>query len=82
MKVVHIESGRHLYGGALQVIFLLRGLRELPCQHVLICPQHSAIAQEAEGLVERLYAIPMHGELDFRLTSRLRAIFRHEQPDL
>jgi len=82
MKIVHLESGRHLYGGALQVIFLLRGLRQLAGQQVLICPQGSAVAQEAKGLVEKLYTIPMRGELDFRLISRLRAIFRHERPDL
>jgi glycosyltransferase involved in cell wall biosynthesis len=83
VKVVHIESGRHLYGGALQVIFLLRGLRALPGRHVLICPQHSAIAQAAAGLVETLYAIPMRrGDLDFGLSRRLRAVLRREQPDL
>ena len=26
MKILHVEGGRHLYGGALQVVFLLRGL--------------------------------------------------------
>ena len=25
MKVLHVEAGMHLYGGALQVVFLLRG---------------------------------------------------------
>ncbi|MCP5419858.1 MAG: glycosyltransferase [Gammaproteobacteria bacterium] len=82
MKIVHIESGRHLYGGALQVLFLLQGLRERPGRHVLICPEDGAIAAATDGLVEKQYAIPWHGDLDFGLSRRLRAILRQERPDL
>ena len=50
MKVLRVESGMHLYGGALQVTFLMRGLRERGIDCVLACPEGSAIAQAAAPL--------------------------------
>ena len=44
MKVLHVEAGMHLYGGALQVVFLLRGLKARGIDSVLACPTGSAIA--------------------------------------
>lgn len=84
MNVVHIEAGRHLYGGAAQVALLLRGLRELqrPDRHVLICPTGSAIAQMAASWVDALYPIAMGGDLDLTLVPRLRRILRQQKPDL
>jgi hypothetical protein len=44
MKVLHVETGRHLYGGALQVRFLLEGLVAgwPDDEHVLVCPVGAA----------------------------------------
>jgi glycosyltransferase involved in cell wall biosynthesis len=81
MKVLHVEAGMHLYGGALQVVFLLRGLKELGVQCVLACPTGSAIAQEAAGHAE-VVQMPMKGDLDMGMVGRLRALIRRERPDL
>jgi glycosyltransferase involved in cell wall biosynthesis len=77
-----VEAGTHLYGGARQVIYLLRGLKQAGCRNVLVCPSRSAIARESGAFVEALHAIPMAGDLDVGLVLRLRRLIRRESPDL
>ena len=36
MKIVHVETGRHFYGGAQQVIYLMQGLRERGVEGLLL----------------------------------------------
>lgn len=81
MKILHVESGRHLYGGALQVVFLLRGLQARGDENLLACPPGSAIA-EAAGPYARVHEIPMGGDLDLKLVRHLRRLIRSERPDL
>lgn len=81
MKVLHIEAGMHLYGGALQVVFLLRGLQELGIDSVLACPQGSAIAQEAAPYAT-IATMPMKGDADVGLLGRLRRLMREVKPDV
>jgi len=82
MKILHVETGRHLYGGALQVFYLLRGLKELGCTNVLVCPKESAIGAAARDLCDPVHGIAMRGDLDLAFIARLRRIIRAEQPDL
>ncbi|RRS04375.1 glycosyltransferase family 1 protein [Aquabacterium soli] len=81
MKVLHVEAGMHLYGGALQVVFLLRGLKTAGVECILACPEGSAIAQEAAAHAG-VVTMPMKGDADIGLVGRLRALIREEQPDL
>lgn len=81
MKVLHVEAGMHLYGGALQVVFLLRGLKARGVHSVLACPQGSAIAPEAAPHAQ-VVQMPMKGDLDAGLLGRLRALIRQEKPDV
>ena len=81
MKVLHVEAGMHLYGGALQVVFLLRGLKALGVDCVLACPTGSAIAQEAAPHAE-VRTLAMKGDVDVGLTGRLRALIREVKPDV
>jgi glycosyltransferase involved in cell wall biosynthesis len=80
MKVIHVESGMHLYGGALQVLFLLRGLRDSG-EHVLVCPPGSKIGEAAAEHV-RVVTLPIGGDLDFAFIRRFRRLLRAEKPDL
>lgn len=82
MKILHVETGMHLYGGALQVAFLIPGLKNLGCDNVLVCPRGSAIAEEAGPSAERLHVLPMKGDLDLTFVPRLRRIIRREKPDV
>ena len=82
MKTLHVESGRHLYGGALQVVSLLRGLQAGGDAPVLACPQDSAIAAAVRGFGVPVHEIPMKGDLDLGMISRLQRLIRVEQPTL
>ena len=82
MKILHIESGRNLYGGALQVVFLLRGLAAAESgRQVLVCPRDSAIAA-VQDVLATVHAIRMGGDGDPSQTLRIRRIIRTEAPDL
>ena len=81
MHILHIETGRHLYGGALQVLFLLRGLAETGCRNSLVCSSGSAIASAA-GSCSQLHAIPVLGDLDPTFMLRLRGIIAAGRPNL
>jgi len=81
MKVLHVEAGRHLYGGAQQVIELSEGLTRRGVENVLVCPTGSDIAT-ALAETARVHAIKMSGDLDLVLVRRLMRILRTEKPDL
>jgi len=82
MKVLHVESGMHLYGGALQVVFLLRGLAAQAGEQVLVCPPGSAVGQAAREHGIRVREIPIRGDLDLAFIGKLRRAIAEEQPDL
>lgn len=82
MKSLHVEAGKHLYGGALQVVFLLQGLKARGDEAVLVCPGGSAIAEAARPHAARVHEIDMKGDLDLGMAGRLRRIIRAERPDI
>lgn len=71
----------HLYGGALQVTFLMRGLQQLGISNVLACPLNSAIA-EAAAPVASVRPVSMQGDADLGLLFRLGGLIERENPDL
>jgi glycosyltransferase involved in cell wall biosynthesis len=81
MKVLHVESGRHLYGGARQVLYLLQGLAARGVENVLACPPGAEIAEpaRAHAVVE---TVPMGGDLDAAMTWRLHGLIRRHRPHL
>ena len=81
VKILHIEAGRFLYGGAQQVSWLTHGLAAKGVQNVLVCPEDGAI-QHAVAEGTRVHAIPMKGDLDVGLVLRLLSLIRAEAPDL
>jgi glycosyltransferase involved in cell wall biosynthesis len=81
VKILHVEGGRHLYGGAYQVLHLVRGLTARGHTSVLVCPRGCALATAAAADA-RVHDIPMHGDLDLLLIARLRGLIRSERPDL
>jgi glycosyltransferase involved in cell wall biosynthesis len=82
MHIVHLETGRHLYGGARQVLLLARGLKGRGAGTTLVCAAGSAVAVEAarQGLAVR--ELPMRGDLDFPFIRRLTGLLRELGPDL
>jgi glycosyltransferase involved in cell wall biosynthesis len=81
MKVLHIEGGKHLYGGPYQVLQLLRLLKGRG-EHILACPEDSAIAPEALKAGVEVLPIPLHGEASVGAYFALREIIREKKPDL
>lgn len=80
MRILHLETGRHLYGGALQVCYLLEGLAEQGIENLLLCTKESEISRAAAPFAA-IEAIPMHGELDLLFPVRLSRLIRKYQPD-
>jgi glycosyltransferase involved in cell wall biosynthesis len=81
MKVLHVESGRHLYGGGRQVLYLLDGLAARGVENVLACPHDSEIARAAGASAEVL-PMAMRGELDAALALRLWRLIAQRQPNM
>jgi glycosyltransferase involved in cell wall biosynthesis len=81
VKVLHVEGGRNLYGGAHQILLLMRGLQARGIQNVLVCRTGSALAVAAASLGE-VISLPMAGDLDVGLIHRLYRVIRSVSPDV
>lgn len=81
MKVLHVEAGRHLYGGAQQVVYLVEGLAKLGVESILACPRGSAVARVCRAHAE-IEELPMSGDVDPLLVPRLARLARRHQVDL
>lgn len=81
MKVLHVETGRNLYGGSLQVVYLINGLKDKGVSNILVCTAGSPIEQAAQG-ADRAYPLPMAGDLDLPFIWRLLRIIKRERPDI
>jgi glycosyltransferase involved in cell wall biosynthesis len=82
LRILHVETGRHLYGGALQVRYLLEGLAARGVSNVLVCPLEAAIADAARPYCKAVHELPMAGDLDLGFAGRLHRMIRHTRPDL
>jgi len=81
LTVLHLETGRHLYGGALQVYYLIHGSARLGLRNLLICPEGSRIQAAVRDLAHVL-PVRYRGELDPRLGIATIAAIRRHRPDL
>jgi len=82
MKILHVETGRHLYGGPQQVIYLLGALIHRGHDCTLVCPPASGVdtAARAAGIpVRNLFCA---GDLDLPFAYRLTQYLQDSEPDL
>ena len=82
LRVVHVEAGRHLYGGAQQVLYLLRELHDRGHQSHLVCPPGSAVGAAAQALDIPVHPLGPGGDLDFGFRRRLADALRRIRPDV
>lgn len=82
IRVLHVETGRHLYGGAQQVVYLLAGLRRHPVQSALVCVPGAAIAGAVRELQLPVFERACGGDLDLAFIARLGSVIRDWRPDL
>ena len=81
MKIMHLETGKHLYGGAQQVLYLMEGLRKRHVDNVLVCSKGSEIADGARGSCT-VIELPMRGDLDLSFIGRFCRLIKAERPDI
>lgn len=81
MKVLHVEGGRNLYGGAIQVLYLLEGLRMRGVENLLACRAGSDLAFVAAAHAE-VIRMSMAGDVDLLMLPRLYRLMRRTRPDL
>lgn len=79
MKVLHLETGRHLYGGARQVANLIHGLAGRGVENLLVCAEGHALAGQVPG---RVAEWRLSGDLDFSLRQRLAELARKSGSDV
>ena len=82
MKTLHLETGRHLYGGPRQVLLLLDGLRQRGVEVLLACPTGSAIADAATAAGHEVITHAIGGDLDVSAISFLSRTIERRKPDL
>lgn len=82
MRILHVETGMHLYGGAQQVAYLLDGLARRQIESVLVCPPGAAIGQRFRGTSVKVVEVPCGGDIDLGFIGRLRRVIEAEQVQL
>lgn len=82
MKIVHVETGRHLYGGAQQVLWLLEGLAARNVEGLLVCPPGSGLDKMARESGLPVINLPCSGDLDLKFAWRLRQLLVAQRPDV
>lgn len=82
MRILHLETGRHLYGGPRQVLYLLDALAATGEAGTLVCPEGSAIAKAARAGGHDVRTLPLGGDLDVRTVGRITTLLRTLRPDL
>jgi glycosyltransferase involved in cell wall biosynthesis len=81
MKILHVEAGKHYYGGARQVAYIIEGLARRGVDNVLACPIGADIAA-AVGNTADVHQIAMGGDADIGMAWRLAKLIRAVQPDI
>jgi len=82
MRTVHLETGRHLYGGGAQVLHLVTGLAARGDEPLLVAPAESGIAREAASRGLPVETLPFSGEGDLAFVLRFRSLLRRVRPSL
>lgn len=82
LKLLHVETGQHLYGGAQQVAYLLDGLAAQGVDNHLVCPPGAAIGAHFAGSAVTVHPLRCSGDADIGFIRRLARVLREQQPDL
>lgn len=81
MRVAHLDTGRSWRGGQAQVLLLMRGLRALGDESLLLAPEGPLLEKAtAEGFAVRRWR--PHGELDLVALAHAAATLRDWAPDV
>ena len=76
MKVLHIEAGEKMLGGAQQVVYLLAGESPSKHEHIFLCPDGSDVMRHASEQGIDVIGIKMKGDIDPGLIFRLYKLIK------
>jgi glycosyltransferase involved in cell wall biosynthesis len=82
MKILHVETGRHLYGGPQQVIYLVSALLERGHDCTLVCPPETGVDSAARSAGIQVRNLFCAGDLDLPFAYRLTQYIQATGPDL
>jgi glycosyltransferase involved in cell wall biosynthesis len=82
MKILHVETGRHLYGGPQQVLYLIAALQERGHDCTLVCPPGSGIDSAAREQGIPVRGLFCAGDLDLPFAYRLAQYINESKPDI
>jgi len=82
VKILHVETGRHLYGGSLQVRYLIEGLANEGVSNTLVCEKSTPLVEAVSAWTDNIYPEVIKGDLDVAFIGRLKAIMEQERADL
>ncbi|MEE8427759.1 MAG: glycosyltransferase family 4 protein [Woeseiaceae bacterium] len=82
MKILHVETGRHLYGGPQQVIYLVSALLERGHDCTLVCPPETGVDSAARSAGIQVRNLFCAGDLDLPFAYRLTQYIHTTGPDL
>ena len=82
MKILHVETGRHLYGGAQQVIYLAKGLQERGIDNTLVCIPGGGADLAARRAGIQVTNLNCAGDHDLSFAFRLRQRVLSDKPDI
>ncbi|MEF3254231.1 MAG: glycosyltransferase [Deferribacterales bacterium] len=81
MRILHIEAGKNLYGGAKQVLYLIEGLNKKGVENILLTPKVSEIAKYSKDIA-KVVEIDFLGDIDITFPFRLMKIIDQYRPDI
>ncbi|MEM9160223.1 MAG: glycosyltransferase family 4 protein [Verrucomicrobiota bacterium] len=82
IRVLHVETGRHLYGGAQQVVYLMENLPALGVECGIVCAAGSEIADKALAAGATVFSPRIGGDLDIRLAYHVMRAARVWRADI
>lgn len=82
MKILHIESGKHLYGGAKQVQLIINGLQQRGVENHLICTKGAEIAKAVQDSGATIHPIHFPHEVSIPVIFRIKKIIQRIKPDI
>jgi glycosyltransferase involved in cell wall biosynthesis len=80
--VVHLETGRFVYGGARQVLYLTEHLPALGVRSTLVCAKGGEMAGRARAAGTEVIELATLGDVDVSIVWRFAALLRRLKPDL
>ncbi len=80
--VVHLETGRFVYGGARQVLYLTEHLPALGVRSTLVCAKGGEMAGRARAAGTEVIELATLGDADVSIVWRFAALLRRLKPDL